>query len=273
MAALQNRLRPAAVSLNTITAPPPIDGSELYWIFLVLSGLGLTMIVCALLLYMRPWTWLVISGLCLVATHSLLPGSGQPGSWWMVALLAPGLSQHIFVIYPLVPWLAGAAAGMYFGSWWQSAPESARRRVWMIGVALLCAGVAVRAAGGWGNIRLPRDNSWIEFLNNVKYPPSLVFWTMSLGIDLLVLALLIRLPDAVKSERSPLIIFGQTPLLFYVAHFYLLAALAFAFFRDAGSLQTAYAVWAVVLFLLYPVCAAYRNFKMTRSPESLWRHF
>ena len=272
LASLQGSLKPPAVSLNKITAPPPVDGSDLYWMFLVLSGLGATMIVCALLLRLRPWMWLTVSALCVIATHSLLPASGQPGPWWSVALLTPGLSQHIFVLYPLIPWLAGAAAGMYFGYWWRNDPDRARRQIWIIGLVLVCVGIAIRAAGGWGNIRPPRDASWIEFLNNVKYPPSLVFCTMSLGIDLLLLALLIRLPEAIKSARSPLIVFGQTPLFFYIAHFAALAAFAFVFFREPGSLQMAYGMWAVVLLLLYPVCAFYRNFKMAKPPESPWRH-
>jgi len=110
-------------------------------------------------------------------------------------------------------------------------------------------------------------------LNNVKYPPSLVFWTMSLGIALLLLALLVRLPKSVKSERSPLIVFGQTPLFFYVTHFYLLALCAFVFFRKPASLEGMYIVWAAVLVALYPVCAWYRNFKMNRPRDSLWRLF
>ena len=45
----------------------------------------------------------------------------------------------------------------------------------MIGTLLLLTGFFLREAGGWGNIRPQRDLGWIEFLNNVKYPPSLVF--------------------------------------------------------------------------------------------------
>jgi hypothetical protein len=33
-----------------ITAPPPIDGSELYWGFITLTGLGLVLTVCAALI-------------------------------------------------------------------------------------------------------------------------------------------------------------------------------------------------------------------------------
>ncbi len=191
---LSSLLKPAKVSLNQISAPPPIDGSEMYWGLITLSGLGMVMMVCGLLLRLRPWAWLLVSALCVVATNSLLPASGKPGPLWETILLAPGLSQHVMVVYPVIPWLAGAAAGMYFGYWWRGNPDRAGRRVWILGAVLLLTGVALRAAGGWGNIRLPRDGSWIEFLNNVKYPPSLVFWTMSLGIGLLLLALLIRLP-------------------------------------------------------------------------------
>ena len=270
---LQNQLKPATVSLNIVTAPPPIDGSELRWALLVLAGLGMVMIACGLLLRLRPWAWLVVSGLCVVATHALLPASGKPGPLWSVVLLTPGLSQHLFVLYPLIPWLAIAAAGMYFGYWWRSDPDGARRRVWLVGLALLVAAVALRAAGGWGNIRLPRDGSWIEFLNNVKYPPSLVYWTMSIGLNLLILALLLKAPAKVKSDGSPLTVFGQTPLFFYVAHFYLLLAIAFLFFREPSSMGTMYMVWAIVLVLLYPVCGMYRRFKLSRPASSAWRMF
>jgi uncharacterized membrane protein len=270
---VQTLLKPAAVSLNQISAPPPNDGSVLYWGFLTLSGLGMVMIACGLLLRLRPWCWLLVSMLCVVATNSLLPSSGKPGARWVAVLLASGISQHLIVPYPMVPWLAGAAAGMYFGCWWRSNPARAARRVWIIGAVLVGVSVALRAARGWGNIRPPRDNSWIEFLNNVKHPPSLVFWTMSLGCALLLLALLIRLPQPIKSERSPLIVFGQTPLFFYVAHFYLLALCAFLFYREPSSLEGAYVAWAFVLVALYPLCAWYRNSKMTKPRESLWRLF
>jgi uncharacterized membrane protein len=269
---LQEMLAPAKVALNVVTAPLPNDGSALYWGLVTLSGLGLVMMVCGLLLRLRPWMWVLVSALCVAATNSLLPASGKPGSWWMVVLLAPGLAQHLLAIYPVIPWLGMAAAGMYFGYWWRSNPERASRRVWLIGAAFLALGIALRFAGGWGNIRLPRDGSWIEFLNNVKYPPSMVFWSMAVGLDLLLLALLIRLPDKVKSERSPLIVFGQTPLFFYLAHFHLFNLCAFAFFQtEAASLESAYLVWALVLVALYPVCAWYRRFKLAKPPDSLWR--
>jgi uncharacterized membrane protein len=179
----------------------------------------------------------------------------------------------VIVLYPVIPWLAGAAAGMYFGYWWRRNPRDASRHVWIPGAILLGTALALRAFGAWGNIRPPRDGSWIEFLNNVKYPPSLVFWTMSLGIDLLLLALLARVPQMARSERSPLIVFGQTPLFFYIVHFYLLAGIALIFFRQAAPLWGIYPVWVLALAALYPACLRYRNFKMAKAGGSLWRLF
>lgn len=270
---VQNLMKPAAVSLNRITAPPPIDGSALYWGLITLSGLGMVMLVCALLLRLPRWAWLAVAAASVFITNTLLPSSGKVGPLWMTILYAPGLSSHLFVVYPVIPWLAASAAGMYFAWWWRANPDTAPKRTWMVGAALVVCGVLLRAAGGWGNIRPPRDAGWIEFLNNVKYPPSLVFLTMFIGIDLLVLALLQRLPAGWKAERSPLLVFGQTPLFFYIAHFYLLGIAGLLFFHEAGSLEMAYAGWGVVLVLLYPVCVWYRRFKMSKPAESLWRLF
>ncbi|HXJ44182.1 MAG TPA: heparan-alpha-glucosaminide N-acetyltransferase domain-containing protein [Bryobacteraceae bacterium] len=270
---LQGQLKPAAAVLSRTSAPPPIDGTALYWGFITLSGLGLVMIACALLLRLPRWTWIATVAGCVFATNSLLPASGKPGPVWETILLAPGLSHHLMVVYPVLPWLAVSATGMYFGYWWRANPQVAEKRFWMIGVAMLVVAVVLRAAGGWGNIRLPRDGSWIEFLNNVKYPPSLVFWTMSVGIDLLLLWVLMRLPKKLLGERSPLIVFGQTPLFFYLAHFYLLFVFALALFHEAGSLEMAYVMWVVALLVMYPVCLAYRGFKAGKPTESFWRLF
>ncbi len=95
---LQGLLKPAAIKFSRVTAPPPTDGTVLYWGLITLSGLGMVMVACALLLRLPKWTWLVTAALCVVATNSMLPASGQPGPLWQAVLLAPGMSQHVFVV-------------------------------------------------------------------------------------------------------------------------------------------------------------------------------
>jgi hypothetical protein len=97
--------------------------------------------------------------------------------------------------------------------------------------------------------------------------------TLPNGLALRLLALLIRLAEKAKSSSSPLIVFGQTPLSFYIAHFYVLAACAFASFHEASSLEGGYLFWPAVLAAPYPAGARYRRFKISKPRESLWRLF
>jgi hypothetical protein len=58
----------------------------------------------------------------------------------------------------------------------------------------------------------------------------------------LLLALPIRLPAKVKSQHSPLIVFGQTPLFFYLAHFYLVGHLRICFLKSLCACSKAQAI-------------------------------
>jgi hypothetical protein len=49
-------------------------------------------------------------------------------------------------------------------------------------------------------------------------------------------------------------VFGHAPLFFYVLHFYVLATIGFTLFPEAAPLETTYAVWLVLLALIYPIC-------------------
>jgi uncharacterized membrane protein len=268
----QGLLKSAAVQLSRVPMPIPNDALPPWFGFITLSGLGAAMMICAGLLTLRPAAWLGVTVAAVIATHNLLPASGKVGPAWFTILIAPGLSQHMLVVYPVIPWLAVATFGMYCGYLWKQRPAW-RDHTWLLGLGLVLLACGLRLAGGWGNIVPARDSGWIEFLNNVKYPPSLVFWTLSIGVNLLMLAALMRLPASWTSSRSPLIVFGQTPLFFYVVHFYVLTLIGFTLFAEAASLPITYLVWAGLLVVMYVFCLRYRTFKMAKPAESLWRLF
>ena len=77
---LQGLLKPARVSLNQVSAPPPNDGSALYWGLITLSGLGLVMMACSLLLRLRPWAWLAGVGALHRGDQLASPGLGKAGA-------------------------------------------------------------------------------------------------------------------------------------------------------------------------------------------------
>jgi hypothetical protein len=133
--------------------------------------------------------------------------------------------------------------------------------------------VALRAAGGFGTLRPPRDGSWIEFLNLIKYPPSLVFTLFMVGGNLLALSAIERAQVWTGTLGRVLRVLGEAPLMFYVAHLWLFAVIGAVWFRAGTGYASVYAVWLAGLVPLYYVTRAYGGFKSRRPAESLWRMF
>ena len=236
-------------------------------VFTVLTGLGLAIVAAAPLLRCGDRVWWAAGVLALAASAIFTPGPEHAADAYPLGLrllFLPGQSGRAIVMYPLIPWFGLTAFGVLFGRWIARDPERPLRLAPWIGAALVAAAVALRAAGGFGNLRAPRDGSWIEFLNFIKYPPSLVFSLFLLGVNLM-------LARVVRGEWLRTI--GQAPLFFYIAHLYLYAAIGALCFRDGAGLAAMYAVWAAGLVPLYFSCRWYAKFKRSRPEESVWRFF
>ncbi len=129
----------------------------------------------------------------------------------------------------------------------------------------------------------------ISFFNVAKYPPSLQYLLMTLGPMLLLLAWLDRATEGGRLnalERWTLV-FGRVPMFYYVLHLFLIHLMALAaavLFHQSTSwlLQGAfwaapnppgyghglpfiYAMWALVIVLLYFPCAWYAELKARRK--------
>jgi uncharacterized membrane protein len=184
-----------------------------------------------------------------------------------VLLGSGGFASGIFCLYPLLPWLAMMLLGVPLG---RCLARGRRDPVpWLLagGTGALLLFVLLRAIDGYGNLHLHRDgSSWIRWLHVSKYPPSLTFAALELGLMALLLAWWLRREarGRIGSARHPLLLFGRTALFFYLAHFLLLGAGAIATesFRRL-SLGWAWGIAALALLLLYPICAAYDRYKQT----------
>ena len=221
--------------------------------------------------------------------------------WVWMLLHSPGripITNHFTfsVRYVLIPWVGVMAAGFAFGTVLLR-PD---RRKWIlrIGVAATAlffvlrainlygngvAGLAFgypRAAGPW-SVQPTLTLSVISFFNTLKYPPSLDYLLMTLGPSLLLLGLLDR-TTAQRGLSRILLVFGRVPLFYYVLHLYLLGALArvlaVAFHqpvwratviadfaqRPPGyghSLPFIYAMWILVVVILYLPCRWFMDFR------------
>lgn len=256
---------------------PPGGGSEVLLHFGVLYGLGASMIVCAFLLRLSTIVLAAISLLAVLITQALIPGPENVATLYSPLprlLLIPGHTNIVQVFYPLVPWLGLAVFGLIFARWIVANPAAIPRKAALLGVGFLLLFLLVRLTAGFGNIHPVSFSSWITFLNVTKYPPSLAYILLTLGVDLLLLALFAGIVTILQRWAKPLFVFGQTALFFYLAHLYLYAVMGLTIAPPGGtSLGWVYAYWAGGLALLYLLCVCYRKFKQSTAPNSVWRFF
>jgi hypothetical protein len=107
------------------------------------------------------------------------------------------------------------------------------------------------------------DNSWQQWLHVSKYPPSLAYYSLELGILFLCLALLrtIEVRIGVR-ENGVFYVFGQTAMFYYLVHRLAFETPATYFgLRGFDGLAATYGAAAVMLVLLYPMCTWYRTVK------------
>ena len=251
----------------------------------VIWAIGASMVVLSGAQFLGRRACLVV-GAGIVAGHNLLDpiwpvtsgilDTGHP--WWIALHAQMGVvsGPFFFVIpYPLLPWTGVMLLGFGTASLFQE-PERRRDAALLAwGVAATAAFLILRGAGVYGDpnpwqVQSRTIGTLIDFLNVTKYPPSLLFLLLTLGIAAILCARADRVPDPVK---RPLVVFGRAPFAFYVAHLYLIHTLAVAFGVvqgfDAGQFLTysfffpegygvglagTYAVWFVVVAMLYPLC-------------------
>src|SRR5207244_9538797 len=129
------------------------------------------------------------------------------------------------------PWVGVMAAGYALGPVFLREGASRRRWLWGLGAAALAGFVLLRASNLYGDPApwLAHDSllaTALSFINCEKYPPSLLYVAMTLGPSLLLLA-------AFESARGRvadwITTFGRVPFFYYVAHIFVIHALAVAF--------------------------------------------
>lgn len=266
---------------------------------LVLWVLGWSMILMALVVAL-PRTVIGGVAVALVAGHNLADGVRPEafGAWaplWQV-LHVPGFlwPGGVFIGYPLVPWIAVMALGYAIAPLWGWESDRRRRMLIQVGLAALVLFVVLRAVNAYGNPVPWRPQATpaltiASFLNVLKYPPSLQFLLMTLGGSALALAWAERARGGFARMLS---LYGRVPLFFYVAHIFVVHAVAVLIaFAQSGQwrriqvvthperipdwfglpLPGVYLAWLVVVAVLYLPCRTMDRLKSSR-PEWWWRY-
>lgn len=199
---------------------------------------------------------------------------------WLGALVTGGAYPagplRVVIMYPLLPWLALMMLGWVVGGWaLRTGRDRMARGLLAGGLAALAGFVALRWANGWGNAELLRtDGSLLQWLHVSKYPPSVTFALLELGIMAVILSGFVWLEHSGRLRalpRGPLLVFGRTALFFYLLHVPIIQALGWGTWLVTGAdperhppafgVGASYIVTAVVLIILYPLCIAYDHYK------------
>jgi uncharacterized membrane protein len=276
------------ISTSASFAPAGIAevGGAVLVVMQVIWAIGASMIVLAVLQRFGRSACLAIGGAVLLL-HNLLdsswPVTGNPfvQEWpfWVAlhAQMGHRVGPFLFVfIYPLLPWIGVMLVGFGASTIFELPSERRNRVLRKAGLGLTAAFVVIRALDIYGD-----PNPWqlqpggliataIDFINTTKYPPSLEFLLMTLGPA----AILSGYADRFRGRmKDALIMFGRVPFAFYVAHIILIHILSvglgviqgfgvrqmmtlFLFYPKGYGvgLPGVFAVWFLVIALLYPFC-------------------
>jgi len=263
-------------------------------LFEVIAAIGLGFIILSLLLKLSSKT-IGILGLVILFGHNLFPlipfAENSVIKTFLTPLFGPTAipvsPQRIFVMgYPPLPWLGIMLVGFASGKFFEL-PDVKRKKLFVqIGVASLLLFVAIRVINIYGD-SLPwvaqKNNllSFFSFINVTKYPPSLLFCLVTLGIMFLILAFAENTKNRFMNFVS---VYGKVPLFYFLVHFYLIhiitiillfmqgfqwSQMDFAsgtFGRPKGiesgvGLSIIYLIWITIVLLLYKPCLWFGQYK------------
>jgi uncharacterized membrane protein len=273
------------------------------FIFQVIWAIGISMFLLGCLIHL-PFKAVVGIGLMIVFLHNLLDYlEAKPD--YKAGLLLEVMHHKGFAVYPLVPnhvimiaysflpWTGLMMVGYGFGKIMQQ-PDR-KKKLNTLGLSFIALFIFLRFLNVYGDPVqwTPQRTSFytfLSFLNVNKYPPSLLYMCVTIGPALLVLAFI----DSIQNRVTEMLkVFGRVSLFYYVLHLYLIHLLCMIsylmqghtiqeaystppntlfYFVTAGvgyNLPMVYAIWVVVVVLLYPLCKWYDQYK-TAHKEKWW---
>ncbi|MNN15616.1 hypothetical protein D3C81_1287270 [compost metagenome] len=165
----------------------------------------------------------------------------------------------------MLPWIGVIALGYSIGPWFARPASTALRQRYLLlaGAGALIGFVLLRLANGYGEahwaVHESTTHTLMSFFNITKYPPSLLFLGLTLGIGLLLLLGFERAQQ--RKWISTLAVFGAAPMFFYLLHLYVLKVLYLVSVALLGLNHGDYfgfdGIWAVWLTAVLLAAALY----------------
>jgi len=267
----------------------------------VIWVIGVSMFILGLLIWL-PYAAILSIGLLLVIGHNALDfyeasPSFNPNFWWDILhhgnFVTYKITQNhsVLLFYPIIPWCGLMIMGYCFGQIFtpKFAPIERQKLLNKIGIGLILTFIIVRFINIYGD-PVPWDFqkngllTFFSFINVNKYPPSLMYMCITIGPGLLALSYLEKIENGFTKI---MVIFGRTAFFYYILHLYLIHALAALNFYLLGHqlegnpvwyflvpgegyhLAVVYAIWMLVILILFPLCKWYNRYKSSHR-EQWW---
>ena len=261
----------------------------------VIWAIGVGMMLMAGLIWL-PAPAVLALGVIIVGGHQALAAAmpkdlGAAAPVWQLAMgigplkWAPGV-----IVYPVIPWFGVMCIGYGLGATFTLVDRTRRLALLVVAILALAGFAYLRMANGYGD-----PSPWahqksgllttLSFLRVSKYPPSLDYVLVTLGVALL---LGLWLETAKGWWHRVMLAFGRTPLFTYILHIYLIHTLAlllgltrhvpasaFTRYIQDGTDRLAAAHWGyglpmvifwwlLIVAVLYPISRAYMRLKQER---------
>ena len=255
----------------------------------VIWAIGLSMIALSLMVKL-PFLVIGLVGVVIVAGHNLLsPITFNPGetgyTLWAIlhdrGIIYDG-AIRIKASYPVLPWIGVILLGYCAGPLYARTMDMLARRKRLIGLgrSLLAILLLLRGFNIYGEVLPWQAQSTalvtlMDFINFTKYPPSLDFLLLTIGIALLMLAWFETLSNKFMDALE---VFGSAPMFIYILHLYaLLISYRIALATvgpNAGDLfafDYVWQIWAVTALLVWALYYPTRAFaKFKHSTTMAW---
>lgn len=273
------------------------------FIFSVIAAIGSGFIILGLLLKLSPKV-IGIIGISIIALHNLAPYIPGAETALFKKILMPFLAPTVFPLpgdrtflvgYPPLPWLGIMLVGYALGRLFEMEPQKQKSVFLKTGLSAISIFILLRVINIYGDSFAWAEKknslfSFLSFINVTKYPPSLDFCLVFLGIMFLILSAI----QGIKNKWTEIVsVYGKVPLFYFLVHWYIIhppvflmlylqgfkssdMVFGFNFGRPAtGSgvdLWVVYLIWVATVIIMYPLCKWYGKYK-ERHKEKKWLRY
>ncbi|AOR64879.1 DUF1624 domain-containing protein [Pectobacterium wasabiae] len=273
----------------TFQFPPQVIYLQVIW------AIGMSMLALSALIWL-PARLVFILGLVIVGGHNLLDSlHASAGSIWSIpwailhdrSWIEISETLRMRTSYPVLPWIGVISLGYAAGALYRKDIFPLQRQKTLLALA----GITLTLFFILRSINLYGDKPWLpgdvitqtlmSYFNITKYPPSLLFICLTLGIGFGLLALFERQQQ--KHWLVMLASFGAAPMFFYLLHLYVLKGIYLTTVAIWGKNQGEWfgfsAVWQlwvctlVLMAVLFSPVRAFARLKARRRDIRWLKYF